>query len=147
MKNLYDLNKSKIVKSLTVIGLVGILVGCSPKPENFVEGTVLKEYGNVARVVDSTGALFGNDSVKLGNPHYGLLVKTSEGNYTIEVDVTDRSGSSGQKTAYNLAMAIEEGTNIRFPTSFDGDSNTENPIGFTKDRIGFIDPDDIEILK
>ena len=127
----------------TAIGLAG----CSPKPKDYIEGTVVREYGNVARVVESSGALFGNESVKLGNPNYGLVVETPQGKYTIDIDVSDESGSLGPKTAYNLAARIEEGTKIRFPTKFDGSSRTRMPIGFTDDKVGYLDPDDIQILE
>jgi len=116
------------------------LAGCS-KPENFVEGKVVSEYGNVARIVESSGALFGNESVKLGNPAYGLKVETPQGIYTIEVAVDDMSGSSGPHTAYNLAAAIEEGTKVRFPLQYGGRNL------FSADRLGIVDPDDIEIQR
>ncbi len=135
--------KLRTIVLVTAIGLAG----CSPKPKDYIEGTVVKEYGNVARIVESSGALFGNESVKLGNPNYGLIVETSRGKYTIDVDVSDKSGSSGPKTAYNLAARIEEGTKIRFPTTFDGRSRTNKPIGFTDDKVGYLDPDDIQILE
>ena len=118
------------------------LAGCDPfKPGNFVEGKVVSEYGNVARIVESSDALFGNESVKLGNPVYGLKIETPQGIYTIEVDVRNTSGSSGRHTAYNLAAAIEEGTRVKFPLRY-GRRDL-----FSADGLGIMDPDDIEIQR
>lgn len=133
----------QVRKTLTSIVLAGTLapggVGCS-KPENHVEGKVIQEYGSVARIVQSSGALFGNESVKLGNPIYGLKVETPQGIYIIHVDIDDSSGSQGPHTAYNLAAAIEEGTRVRFPLRYDGRNL------FSADKLGIVDPDDITIL-
>ena len=65
-----------------------------------------------------------------------------------KIDIEDIVGSSGGKTAYNLAAAIEKGTKIRFPTKFTGSrrrNSKGNRAGFCQ-RIGILDPDDIEIL-
>ncbi len=133
----------KILTSLILAGTLGV-VGCGIKPENFVEGRVLSEYGNISRIEESSGALFGNESVKLGNPNYGLRVETPQGIYTIEVDVDDMSGSSGSHTAYNLAATIEIGTKIRFPLRLKRRISGEEL--FNSDRLGIVDPDDIEII-
>lgn len=128
----------KTIEAIVLVSTIG-LTACYPG--NFVEGEVTSEYGNVARIVESSGAVFGNESVRLGNPHYGLHVETSQGNYTIEVEVGDRSGSEGMHTVYNLAATIEEGTRIRFPLEY-GIHDL-----FSADNLGIVDPDDIQILR
>jgi len=128
----------KTLGSIVLASAIG-LVGCSQsKPEDYVEGKVIQEYGNIAGIVESNGALFGNESVKLAN-NYGLKVETSQGIYTIDVD--DESGSSGPHTAYNLAAAIEAGTKIRFLLKYNGKDS------FSADKLGIVDPDDIQILR
>ncbi len=140
-------NVMTIKRTLVTIVLASAigLAACSPSPlggpGNYVEGKVVSEYGNVARIVESSGALFGNESVKLGNPVYGLKVETPQGIYIIEVDVNDQSGSRGPHSAYNLAAAIEEGTEVKFPLRYD-----EKDL-FSVDRLGILDPDDIEIIE
>lgn len=131
-------------KSLKTLGVIALatgtimLVGC--KPSDFVEGEVIQEYGNIAKMVDSGTPSFDKESLDLKNPFYGLKVKTDHGVYTIEVDADDSGGSSGSHTAYNLAAAIEKGTRIKFATKYDGRKL------FAADRIGSVDPDDIIIL-
>src|SRR3989344_4104924 len=100
------------------------LAGCSPN--NHIEGKVVSECGTLA----SQYKKFGNESVKLGISTYGLKVETPQGVYTIEVDVSDQSGSSGPHTAYTLAAAIEEGTIVRFPLQYGGKDL------FSADRFG-----------
>lgn len=128
--------------TIVLASTIALLAGCAPPggPGNYVEGKVVSEYGNLARIVESSsGALIGNESVKLGNPVYGLKVETPQGIYIIEVDVNDQSGSRGPHSAYNLAAAIEEGTKVKFPLRYD-----ERDL-FSVDRLGILDPDDIEI--
>ena len=109
--------KGKGTLGALVFSTIFVLTGWDLKPKVFVKGTVIEEYGNISRIVESSGALFGNESVKLGNPNYGLVVNTQNGKYIIEIDVQDSDngirGTSGLKTAYNLSQAIKKGTNIR----------------------------------
>jgi hypothetical protein len=137
------------MKSKTLFALVTLaaLASCkAQEPVDYIQGTVIKEFGNVPGIVQSSGALFGNESVRVGPPAYGIEVETQVGNYTIEI-VNDTFGSTGPKTIYNLAMAIEVGTQISFPTRFENINDEDSYIGFTKDRVGGLDPDDISILR
>src|SRR3989338_7257306 len=106
-----------IKKTLTDIVFVGTLAlsgpGCSNKfiPE-YLEGKVTKESGSVVNLMESSGALFGNESVKFGNPSYVLTVETYQGRYVISVD------ERYSKPLVALAEAIEVGDKIRFKTNY-----------------------------
>ena len=135
-----------IKKTLTDIVFVGTLAlsgpGCSNKfiPE-YLEGKVTKESGSVVNLMESSGALFGNESVKFGNPSYVLKVETCQGRYVISVDEIH---SRVYKPLVALAEAIEVGDKIRFKTNYkDGPHVRDN---FSKDRIGSIYSNDIELL-
>ena len=58
------------------------LVGCGSCDDyeiNYIEGEVVREGGSLVRnLAESSGAFFGNESVKVGKPTYVLTVKTDE---------------------------------------------------------------------
>ena len=118
--------------AIVLAGAIG-LTGCS---KDYKTGTVEKESGTVAQIVESSGALFGNESVKFGNPTYILQIKTAEGTYTASVE------SYGNRTIEALATALKEGDRVRFIIN--------DPMGqgktFESDRVGKIYTDQIEIL-
>ena len=123
-----------IVTGLFVLSIIGILIFVNRQHESkreYIEGTIIKEYGNIGSIVESSGALFGNESIKFSKPYYCITVDTQQGEYIIELN--DYAGSKGGKTVENMSIAIKEGTRIRVTT-------------FSKDRILVVDPDDIEIL-
>lgn len=62
------------------IGALGILSYTTLSPV-YVEGKVVKEGGTLPSLMKSSGALFGNESVKLGEANYVLTVATNQGNY------------------------------------------------------------------
>jgi len=89
-------------------------------------------------MLESSGAFFGNESVRFGNPSYILTVETEQGKYTISV-------IEWGKPLLGLAEAIEVGDRIKFKTSItDFISGSVNY--FSKDRIGSLYSDDIELL-
>src|SRR3989344_5729738 len=116
--------------AIVLAGAIG-LTGCS---KDYKTGTVEKESGTVAQIVESSGALFGNESVKFGNPTYILQIKTAEGTYTASVE------SYGNRTIEALATALKEGDRVRFIIN--------DPMGqgktFGSDRVGKIYADQIE---
>ena len=128
----------KILAGAAITAGILTLSGCGP--EEFIEGEVIEEYGNIPKMIDSKNS-FGDENQDLKNPFYGLKVLTKQGVYMIDVDEGDTSGSHGGHTAYNLAAAIEKGTRIKFATVYD-DCQL-----FGIDRIGKVDPDDIIILE
>jgi hypothetical protein len=63
--------------------------------------------------------------------------------YTI--DFSDSARSQRLKTLQNIAAAIEEGTKVRFPTE-NVNPRCRQPAFFSADRLGVLNPNDIEIL-
>jgi len=135
----------KTLTSIVLAGAIG-LSGCTKAPKNYVEGEVIERYGTVSGLIESSGALFGNESVKAGDPSYVIRVKTQNGVYTIEVDALDTSGSSGPQTIYSVAAATKIGTKIKFPTKAYGKNWKNQHAGFSSGNVGMLDPDDIEII-
>jgi len=56
------------------------------------------------------------------------------------MQMNDLIGSSGPKNIHNLAAAIGEGDEVKFPLTYRGKDL------FSADKVGIVDPDDIEIL-
>ena len=133
---------NRLEKALGIGALVLTLGGCdsynSFKPE-YLEGTITKESGNVVNIVGSSGALFGNESVKFGDPNYILTVKTTNGEYIINVRETN------SKPLAALAEAVKVGSRVRFRTNYDifGESQPY----FSSDKIGSIPSDEVEALQ
>lgn len=107
------------------------LCGCEPE---FQEGKVLKESGTILNIIESSGALFGNESLKFGDPTYILTVETAQGNYTINVREVRR------KPIAALSEAIKVGDRIKFQTKF------RAAYYFSSDRIGSVPSSEIELL-
>lgn len=126
------MKKTLTATALLLAGAIG-LSGCS---RDYKTGTVEKEYGTVAKIIESSGALFGNESVKFSDPTYILQIKTAEGTYTASVIPYKN------RTIEALATALEEGDRVRFAV------NDPMQYGscFGSDRVGRIRADQIEIL-
>ncbi len=126
------------VKGLIGAGILTLtsLSGCQAK---YLEGTVVKESGTVLNLVESPKPfLFGNESVKFGNPNYILTIKTNGGKYIVDLREIN---SYKNKTLAALAEAIEVGDRVRFRT------NDINGISyFSRDRIGTIPTPSLEVL-
>ncbi len=145
-----------IKKTLSSIVLAGALAfggaGCSCYNPQYQEGKVTKESGTVVNIVESSGALFGNESVKFGNPDYVLTVETDHGKYVINVE--ERRFIPPFKSLVALAEAIEIGDRIRFKTDYIITDYTKHPLislgergdYFSKDRIGSVPSNEIELL-
>ena len=113
----------------TIVVVIGLTAGCK---RNTLEGTVKEEFGTAQRIVDSSGAIFGNESVKVGDPTYGLVLETDKGEYVISVR------DHWRKPVYALAKAIEQGDIIKI---------TFNDFtGIGEDRIGATDSYTIELI-
>jgi hypothetical protein len=122
--------KAKILLPIT-FGLLG-LIGCTAKPE-YKTGKVLKESGSVTNLVQSSGAVFGNESVKIGT-NYLLELQTKDGTYIADVK-QNYEVDQPEKTIEGLALAIEEGDSVRFATTKGHPHNIDNAL-FDKDKIG-----------
>ena len=121
----------KILATGAVIATVG-LTGCDKPQPQTLEGTVKEEFGTAQRIVESSGALFGNESVKFGDPTYGLVLATDKGEYVITVN------NYRTKPVTALAKAIEPDDRVRI--TYDGSTRIGN------DRIGKTDSDTIELV-
>jgi len=133
------LQKDKLQKALGVGALVlAFASGCDRGPSKpsdiYLEGTVKKEAGSVAQIVESSGALFGNESVKFSDPTYVLQIETPEGIYTASVQ------QYGDRTLDALALVIEEGSRVKFAKRY------HNRDRFGEDRIGKIYSDELTVL-
>ena len=130
-----------IKKTLSSIVLAGALAlggtVCSHHSQ-YQEGKVTKESGTVVNIVKSSGAIFGNESVKFGNPNYVLTVETDQGEYVINV----RENYS--KPLVALAEAIEVGDRIKFKTNY---WDVKDLDYFSEDRIGSVPSDEIKLLR
>jgi hypothetical protein len=102
------------------------------------EGTITTIGGTLPAILKSEGALFGNDSVKLGNPTYVLIVDAREGQYTMQVKERD-------KPLVALATRLKVGDRVKFLVSCTGDFDCF--WGFDKDKIGFVYSDNLTLLK
>ena len=129
------MNLTNIIKGGMVAGALTLsAVGCGNEP-TYIEGIVIEEFGNAPGISESSGAIFGNESVKLSGKDYGIRVETNKGIYTIDLS-DDQIGPIGPKTVLNLSNAIVPyETRVKFPIA-----------NFTNDRIGQLDPDEIEVL-
>ncbi len=130
---------NKLQKLLGIGALTLALSGCAYEPK-YLEGKVIKESGTIVNIVESSGALFGNESVKFGNPNYILTVETSEGKYIIDV------GERYSKPLAALAEAIEVGDKIKFKTNYALALGGELSY-FSRDRIGSVPSNEIELIE
>ena len=115
--------------TIVLAGAIG-LAGCDNKPQ-YIDGTVLKESGTIVdrqKIIErSEGALFGNESVRFGDPTYAIQFKADDGKvYTFAVK------ESYQKKLEALNLAIEEGTRIRM-TKGNFDYNLKGTVGQIND--------------
>ncbi len=117
------------------------LTGCekSEKKDPFVYGTVIKEAGTIVdrqKIIErAEGAIFGNDSIRFGDSTYILQIQTNQGLYTANVE------KFGNKTLEALALAIEEGTEVKIERRY-----LEDKWRFGEDKIGKLCTDEIVVL-
>ena len=134
----YFLIMRKYQKALalgTILASAG-LMGC--EENRTIEGTVKEEFGLIPTLSQSKGALFGNESVKLGNRTYGLVVQTKEGDYTI--NVLDDPG----KSILVLEKAIEIGDKVRIDYQNQGMLLQDK---IDDDRVGTVWSSHIKIIE
>lgn len=92
------------------------LSGCESEPRDFVVGRVVAVEGTLPKLLQSSGALFGNESVKLGDGTLILQIQAENEIYFVEVKKIFYMRDGGQKTVNNIFKKIESGaSNIRFP--------------------------------
>ena len=111
----------------------------SRKKDQYLEGTILNEWGNLPGLIGSKG-LFAPDTIKINESRYILEIQTEKGKYVTSIyDVGD-----GTRSLEALSVAIEKGSRVRFvETKYD---NAGRPYGrFGQDRIGGLRSDEIFI--
>ena len=108
----------------------------------FKTGTVVKIDGTLLRLVPSTGALFGNDTMKIGAT-YILSVQCPDGLYVVQVDNIE----GGPQTIYTLNSAIKVGTKIKFATKESPGNLEYITPNFSEGKMGIVDSNSIIILQ
>lgn len=147
------------MRARTLVGAAAVsflFLGCHSKVE-WQEGIVEEELGSVTSLVESSGALLSNESMKFKDPNYLLKVRTDEGDlYTIDT-VEGRCSviSVGEtrwgrpflswetlpdKSLEGLAAGVDLGARVRFPTIYDGERM------FDEDFIGLAYSSCIRVL-
>ncbi len=137
---MYSMTIKRTLSSIVLAGTLafsGLKCSSPSNPQEYLEGKVIKEGGTAVNLVESSGAIFGNESVKLGYPTYIITVETSQGKYVMNV-IDDYN-----KPLVALAEAIEVGDRIRFRTTYRGCGHEDC---FSRDRIGGVYSDYIELL-
>ncbi|MBW3002035.1 hypothetical protein KY338_02630 [Candidatus Woesearchaeota archaeon] len=124
-------------KGLYICGLaLALATGCVEKPK-IITGTVEKEGGTLVQqkqiIEKSSGAIFGNESIKFGDQTYVLTVDTAEGRYVVSVKQVS------SKPLAALEEAIEQGDTIEMTI----EAHTQ--LYRSKDKIGYIWSDDITL--
>jgi hypothetical protein len=82
---------------------------------NFLSGPVIKIYGNIPGVESSSisisgkGVSGGGETVRLGQPIYGIHIQTSNGVYVIQFH---------GDCVYAVSSLITNGTRVKFPTRY-----------------------------
>lgn len=120
--------KRNILVGITLCSLVGA-IGCKERASqyspvegrDYITGTVVEEAGTIVdrqrSIVTSSGARFGNESVRFGEPTYALTMEDDSGKtYTFFVDYTPQKNKGDFLEGLNLA--INKGTRIRVKAGF-----------------------------
>ena len=98
-----------------------------------LEGIVQKEFGTLPTLMESRGALFGNESVKISDFTYGLVLQTSTGEYTLIV----KEGCCKPLPA--LAEAIRIGDKVK--------AMYDNYTKIGEDKIGELSSDSVMLMR
>ncbi len=107
--------------------------GCTEKIS--LEGTVKKEFGGAAALVASPGNLIANESVKIGNETYGLVIESGGKEYTITVK------EYRTKPISALAKAIEPGDKVKIVDGW------KRPTDIDEDGIGRTYSNNVRIVE
>jgi len=126
---------NRLQRALGVGALVLASAGCEQREPEYSIGAVVKERGTVAQIVESNGAIFGNESVKISDPTYVLQIQFPQGLYTVSVD------ESWDKPLEALALGIEEGGQVKVQERL---LNSRSRFG--EDKIGKLYSNEIIVL-
>jgi hypothetical protein len=132
-----EIKMNKLQKALGIGTFALALGGCgdnqsnpksNPEPNQYVYGTVVKERGTVAQMINATNVESKNS--EKNDKSYVLQIQTDRGLYTATIK---EYGFSGNHTLEALALAIEEGSKVKIPLKF-----LENDQRFAEDKIGWL---------
>jgi len=99
--------RNNLVLTLALFTSLVFVSGCGEKTKR-IEGEVIKVSGTLPSLVESSGALFGNESVRLANPSLVYMVRVGNDIFTIGI-------REGQKISrITLVPRICVGTKISF---------------------------------
>ena len=121
------------------LGLVGGSINSFIPYTKYKEGIVINEQRTESKLIKSSGALFGNESVKLVDGSYILTVSTDEGNYVFEVQ------DNSKKSINSLEASIENGSRVKFATIYRKPGDIKRKL-FGKDRIGQVPSHLVEVV-
>ena len=76
--------KNTPVLTVTLLTSLIFASGCADKTKR-IEGEVVKVSGTLPSLVESSGALFGNESVRLAEPSLVYMVRVNNDIYTLDI--------------------------------------------------------------
>ena len=103
------------MKNIVIFGIILILAGfgCSRGKSGRLEGEVIKIFGTLPSLVASSGAFFGNESIKLGDQSLVYIVRSANG------DIHTLNIVEGLNVSrVTLVARVCLGTKISFPVIF-----------------------------
>ncbi len=132
--------------------LVGVTACSNGEHQDYIEGTVVGEFGSVHNQVENNSQIR-NDSTE--QKSYGLKVRTDSARYVLEItsSIQDYKGNlihnhtprDRGRTLLGLAASIEPGTKIKFPTKYVGENKQIKLFG--KDKIGIVANKTLDIIR
>ena len=120
---------------IVLLSLLSIVInGCSGEKTVWEWGRVTKISGTLPGLVKSSGAIFGNESVRLGDQTLVYTVKVNDSVYTIDIP------EAGQVSRVNLMTRVCVGTYVSFPVRMvDKGTYIANP------NVGAVIPSDMHV--
>lgn len=131
-----------ILSSVALTGVLASSVGCgSPSESSYIEGIVTEEYGTIVdrqkALEASEEALFGNDSVRIFDPTYGVKYRN-----TADGQIYDLGIVADADTLETFNSAIEPGTRIRVRSrAIDRSSYGTASVVYAR-NVGILHPSD-----
>lgn len=105
-----------MAKNILALASLLLFSGCSAPDFHYKSGIVQSIAGTaVAGIEASSGALFGNESVKISDPTLYITVMSEETRFTL--DIRQPSGDN-DATIGALLTLLRTGETVSFPTTF-----------------------------
>ncbi|OGM96907.1 MAG: hypothetical protein A3B86_00115 [Candidatus Yanofskybacteria bacterium RIFCSPHIGHO2_02_FULL_38_22b] len=129
--------KLKNISVLTATLFISLIFvsGCADKTKR-IEGEVIKVSGTLPSLVESSGALFGNESVRLANPSLVYMVRVGNDIYTLDIKEGNRISRItlvpricvGTRISF-MVREVKGGDNKEFNPNHLAGSNSADDIG------------------